>query len=57
MSKLQAKEVKMGFNNNDITITIKEIKFKVSLFYSLYTFNIWQLKPPLGLTAYIVTTI
>ena len=47
----------MGFNNDNITITIKEIKFKAFLFYSLYTFNIWQLEPPLGLTAYTVTTI
>ena len=38
--KLRTKEVKMGFNNNDITITIKEIKFKASLLYSLYAFNI-----------------
>ena len=40
ISKLQAKGVKIGFNNNDITITIKEIKFKVSLFYGLYAFDI-----------------
>ena len=38
--KLRAKGVKMGFNNNNITITIKGIKFKISLLYSLYTFNI-----------------
>ena len=38
--KLQVKGAKMGFNNNDITITIKEIKFKVSLLYSLYAFDI-----------------
>ena len=38
--KLQAKGAKMGFNNNNITITIKGIKFKASLLYSLYTFNI-----------------
>ena len=38
--KLWVKGVKMGFNNNNITITIKEIKFKVFLFYCLYTFNI-----------------
>ena len=47
----------MGFNNDDITITIKGIKFKVSLFYGLYAFNIWQLEPLLGLTAYTVITI
>ena len=38
--KLRAKGVKMGFNNNNITITIKKIKFKVFLFYGLYAFNI-----------------
>ena len=38
--KLQAKGAKMGFNNDDITITIKRTKFKASLLYSLYTFNI-----------------
>ena len=38
--KLWVKGVKMGFNNNNITIIIKEIKFKVSLLHSLYTFNI-----------------
>ena len=38
--KLWVKEVKIGFNNNNITITIKGIKFKVFLLYSLYTFNI-----------------
>ena len=38
--KLWAKGVKMGFNNNNITITIKGIKFKVFLLSSLYTFNI-----------------
>ena len=38
--KLQVKRAKMGFNNNNITITIKGIKFKVSLLYSLYAFNI-----------------
>ena len=38
--KLWAKGAKMGFNNNNITITIKGIKFKVFLFHSLYTFNI-----------------
>ena len=47
----------MGFNNNDITITIKGIKFKAFLFYSLYAFDIWQSELPLGLTAYTVTTI
>ena len=31
----------MGFNGDDITITIKGIKFKVSLLYGLYAFNIW----------------
>ena len=40
ISKLQAKGVKMGFNNNDITIIIKGIKFKVFLFYGLYAFDI-----------------
>ena len=40
MSKLQAKGVKMGFNDNNITITIKGTKFKASLFYGLYAFNI-----------------
>ena len=30
----------MGFNNNNITITVKEIKFKVFLLHSLYAFNI-----------------
>ena len=38
--KLQAKGVKMGFNSDNITITIKGTKFKVSLLYSLYAFNI-----------------
>ena len=38
--KLQVKGAKMGFNNDDITITIKKTKFKVSLLYSLYAFNI-----------------
>jgi hypothetical protein len=38
--KLWAKEVKIGFNNDDITITIKGMKFKAFLLYSLYTFNI-----------------
>jgi len=38
--KLRAKGVKLGFDNNNITITIKGIKFKASLFYSLYAFNI-----------------
>ena len=38
--KLPAKEVKIGFDNNNITITIKGIKIKVSLRYSLYAFNI-----------------
>ena len=38
--KLQAKGAKMGFNNNNITITIKGIKFKASLLYGLYAFNI-----------------
>ena len=47
----------MGFNSDDITITIKRIKFKAFLLHSLYTFNIWQLELPLKLTAYIVTTI
>ena len=37
--KLRAKGVKIGFNNNNITITIKGIKFKASLFYGL-AFNI-----------------
>ena len=55
--KLQVKGAKMGFNDDDITITIKGIKFKAFLFYGLYAFDIWQLEPPLGLTAYIVTTI
>ena len=40
MLKLQAKEAKMGFNSDDITITIKETKFKASLLYGLYAFNI-----------------
>ena len=40
ISKLQVKEAKMGFNSNDITIIIKGIKFKASLLYSLYTFDI-----------------
>ena len=30
----------MGFNGDDITIIIKRIKFKVSLLYSLYAFDI-----------------
>ena len=38
--KLQAKGAKIGFNGNNITITMKEIKFKASLLYSLYAFNI-----------------
>jgi hypothetical protein len=38
--KLWAKGVKIGFNDNNITITIKGTKFKASLLYSLYTFNI-----------------
>ena len=38
--KLWAKKRKIGFNNNNITITIKGIKFKVFLLYGLYTFNI-----------------
>jgi hypothetical protein len=40
--KLRAKGAKIGFNNNNnnITVTIKGIKFKVSLLYGLYTFNI-----------------
>jgi len=38
--KLWAKGAKMGFNNNYITITVKGIKFKASLLYSLYAFNI-----------------
>ena len=55
--KLQAKGAKMGFNNDNITIIIKGTKFKASLLYSLYAFNIWQLELPLKLIAYIVTTI
>jgi hypothetical protein len=38
--KLRVKGVKIGFNDNDITITIKGIKFKASLLYGLYAFNI-----------------
>ena len=38
--KLQAKGVKMGFNSNNITITIKKTKFKASLLHGLYTFDI-----------------
>jgi hypothetical protein len=38
--KLQVKGAKMGFNNNNITITIKGMKFKASFLYSLYAFNI-----------------
>jgi len=38
--KLRAKGVKIGFNDDDITITIKGTKFKVSLLYGLYAFNI-----------------
>ena len=38
--KLQAKGAKMGFNGDDITITIKGTKFKASLLHSLYAFNI-----------------
>ena len=40
ISKLWVKGVKMGFDDNNITITIKETKFKASLLYSLYTFDI-----------------
>jgi hypothetical protein len=42
MLKLRAKGAKIGFNNNDndITVTIKGIKFKASLLYGLYTFDI-----------------
>ena len=40
ISKLRAKEVKIGFNNNSITITIKGIKIKIFLFYGLYIFDI-----------------
>ena len=46
----------MGFNSDNITITIKGTKFKVSLLHGLYAFNIWQLELLLGLTAYTVTT-
>ena len=38
--KLWAKGAKMGFNNDNITITIKGTKFKAFLLYSLYAFNI-----------------
>jgi len=39
--KLRAKGAKIGFNNDDdITITIKGTKFKASLLYRLYAFNI-----------------
>jgi hypothetical protein len=40
--KLWVKRAKIGFNDddNDITVTIKGIKFKASLLYRLYTFNI-----------------
>jgi hypothetical protein len=40
--KLRAKGAKIGFNNddNDITVTIKGIKFKAFLLYKLYAFNI-----------------
>ena len=39
--KLWAKGAKIGFNDdNNITVTIKETKFKASLLYGLYAFNI-----------------
>ena len=31
----------MGFDNDDITITIKGTTFKAFLFYGLYAFDIW----------------
>jgi hypothetical protein len=42
ISKLRAKGVKIGFNNDDnnITVTIKGIKFKAFLLHGLYAFNI-----------------
>jgi hypothetical protein len=40
MLKLRAKGAKMGFNNDDITVTIKGTKFKASLLYGLYAFDI-----------------
>ena len=36
ISKLRAKEVKIRFDNNNITITIKGIKIKIFLLYGLY---------------------
>ena len=40
MSKLRAKGAKMGFDDDDITITIKGTKFKASLLHGLYAFDI-----------------
>jgi hypothetical protein len=40
ISKLRAKGAKMGFNSDNIIITIKGTKFKVSLLHGLYAFNI-----------------
>ena len=40
MLKLWAKGVKMGFDDNNITITVKGTKFKAFLFHGLYAFDI-----------------
>ena len=40
MLKLWAKGIKIGLDNDNITITIKGTKFEVFLLYSLYVFNI-----------------
>ena len=38
--KLRVKGAKMGFDDDDITITIKRTKFKAFLLHGLYAFNI-----------------